>query len=270
MSTLMNTTTLRPGVLVSLKTSILGNVQYSKQTIEGEHLIEDGKQKSKWETERVIADPIEFEAAKKARSRARGLVASVCANSSFGMLCPESSLDLLEDMIKAARKETEEFNATSKMTRVSLYVITGRIAPDDVEAVRAINSECRELLAEMQVGVENLDVKSVRDAANRARNLSTMLSPNAGAALRSAIEMARAAARQIVQAGEQTTMEIDRRTVNALKEARTAFLDLDEVQATEIVKPAAKARAIEMGDVVDEIVEAVAKKPKTRARQIEM
>ncbi len=40
----------------------------------------------------------------------------------------------------------DEFNATARLTRLYVNVIAGRIAPDDVEAVKAINSEVRDLL----------------------------------------------------------------------------------------------------------------------------
>ena len=38
----MQTNTLRPGLLVSLKTSIRGNVSYQYRDIEPEHLVENG------------------------------------------------------------------------------------------------------------------------------------------------------------------------------------------------------------------------------------
>ena len=67
----MQAATLRPGLLVSLKTSVHGNVSYQRRDIinEASH--------SKWETDRVIADPVEHEAATKARNTARGMIAKV-------------------------------------------------------------------------------------------------------------------------------------------------------------------------------------------------
>src|SRR5580765_135900 len=85
----INTSTLRPGLLVGLSTSISGNVRYRTQTLEEEHLTEDGAEAARWETERTITDPAEYEAAKKARSKARNSIVRVCAASAFGLLCPE-------------------------------------------------------------------------------------------------------------------------------------------------------------------------------------
>lgn len=239
-----NTTTLRPGLLVSLKTSISGNVSYFKQEIEPDHLTRDGKRQAKWETERVISDPKEHEAATRVRSKANSLIRTVCSRSAFGLLCPEIETERLEKAIAEARTLAEEFNATARLTRVSVYVITGRIAPDDVEAVRAINSEIRDLLEDMQRGLKNLDVDAVRDAANKARNIGAMLSPDAAARVSSAIEVARSAARRIVKAGDQAASEIDRATLRRIEEARTAFLDLDS--GSKVARPVVEGRALDL------------------------
>ena len=98
------TNTLRPGYLVSLKTSIRGNVDYSKRDIEQDALTETGARVAVWETVRTIANPVEYEAAKVARSKARSLVVSVCSQTSFGYLCPEINSDKLVAAIAEARK----------------------------------------------------------------------------------------------------------------------------------------------------------------------
>jgi hypothetical protein len=245
----MQTSTLRPGLLVSLKTSIRGNISYDHRDIERDHLTEDGRQLAKWETERTISDPAEYEAATKVRSKVRSIISGVCANSAFGLLCPEKSADDLDKAIAEARRMADEFNATAKLTSVRLYVIAGRIAPDDVEAVRAINSEVRDLLANMADGIRNLDVKAVRDAADRARDIGRMLAPDAQARVQEAIDLARSTARQIVKAGEQAAQEIDQRTIRRITEARTAFLDLEPV--AEVAVPAAEGRAVDFEPAPD-------------------
>lgn len=243
----MKTSTLRPGLLVSLKTTVTGNVQYRKRTIEAEHLTEDGAEMARWETERTIADKAEHEAAQKARSMAGSCVRSVCAHSAFGLLCPENRADELEKAIADARKIAADFNETASLTRLGVYVITGRIAPDDVEAVRAINSEVRDLLADMAEGVKDLDVKRIRDAANKARSIGSMLSPDSTARIQIAIDAARSSARKIVKAGEQAAQEVDRRAIRQITEQRTAFLDIDDTR--EVAAPAVETRAIDFAAV---------------------
>jgi Pyruvate/2-oxoacid:ferredoxin oxidoreductase gamma subunit len=119
-----NIETLRPGFLISLKTSVRGNVKYDKRDIASE-TTEDGKAVAEWETKRVIADPVEFKAASEARSKARSLVNSVCVASAFGLLCPEAAGEELEKAMKAAHKVVDDFNATARLTRVSVYVMVG-------------------------------------------------------------------------------------------------------------------------------------------------
>lgn len=240
----IQSTTLRPGLLVSLRTSVTGNVSYDKRIIEADHVTADGEARAKWETVRTITDPAEHERAEKARSAASAKIRAVCARSAFGLLCPESDSDDLAAAMREARAIADEFNASAALSRVSVYIIAGRIAADDVEAVKAINSEISELLADMAQGVQNLDAEAIRAAANKAKNVGAMLPAEASARVQVAIEAARSAARQIVKAGEQASSQVDQRAIRKITEARTAFLDLQD--AGEIQAPAAQARAVDL------------------------
>lgn len=256
-------TTLRPGLLVAVNTSIKGNVKYQKTVIEGDHATETGERKASWETERTINDPVEHEQATKVRSKARSLIASVCALSAFGMLCPEDSRADLDKAVAAARKLCDDFNVTAKVTTVKFFAIAGRIAPDDVEAVKAINGEVRDLLSDMKAGLDALDVTAIREAASRAKQLGSMLSPDAQARIQIAIDAARATATRMVKAGEQAATEVDKATLVKLAEARTAFLDLDD--ATQLVVPAdTTARAIDLTP------QAAITAPDTKSRELEI
>jgi hypothetical protein len=239
------TSTLRPGLLVSLKTSLKGNVSYSTQDIEPDHLTDAGERKARWETLRTVANPDEHEAAVKVRSKARSLVSATCSASAFGLLCPENRAAELDKAIVDARDVIDAFNASASCTAVSLYVIAGRIAADDVEAARAIRSEVTDLLNEMEQGIVRLDVKAVREAANKARSLGQMLQPEAAARLQDAIAAARRASRAIIKAGDAAAAEIDNTVLARLAAARTAFLDLDDATAP-VAMPEAEAREIDM------------------------
>ena len=240
----IQTSTLRPGLLVSLKTEVRGNVRYSKQIVEEAHETEAGAQEATWQTTRIIADPEEHSNAKKARSKAASLISAVCARSAFGLLCPEQDADRLAEALRKAREIVDGFNEVALLSRVSVYVITGRIAPDDVEAIKAINSEIKDLLSEMERGVQNLDIKAIRDAASKAKEVGAMLSPDAQARVQIAVDAARTAAKNIVKAGETAAREVDRATMRKIAEQRTAFLDLDEQKA--IAAPAQQGLALDL------------------------
>lgn len=233
---LENVSTLRPGLLVSLKTSVTGNVKYLKSVIENDHVTSTGEKVAVWETTRTIADPDEHERAAKARNAAGHCIRAVCANSAFGLLCAEDRADKLEAAIKEARKIADDFNKSASITNVAVYVVCGRVEQSDVEAVRAINSEVRDLLAEMQDGLRNLDVKAVRAAATKAKGLGQMLSDDASEKVKIAIEAARKSARNIVKAGEGATVEIDNETIKVLRQQSVAFLDLSDDDKVELPK----------------------------------
>lgn len=241
----MQTTTIRPGLLVSLKTSVTGNVQYKKFDLETDHTTAEGARKAKWETERTINDPAEFEEATKVRGKARSLISSVCAASAFGLLCPQDRGDELAQAITEAQQLAREFNSRAQLTRVAVYVVAGKIAQDDVQATRAINSEITDLLNRMEQGVRGLDVEAIRDAANKAKAIGAMVTPEASARLQVAIDNARSAARQIVKAGEAAALDIDQRAIRAITESRTAFIDISEEETT-IQTPTVTGRALDL------------------------
>jgi hypothetical protein len=235
------TNTLRPGLLVSLKTSCRGNVKYAREDLVNEHAI------SKWETTRTIADPDEYAAAKKAQDKAAGIIRRVCSASAFGLLCPERDKDLLEAAIADARYVVDAFNEKAQLTRVEVFVIAGRIAQDDVEAVKAINSEVRELMDEMARGVEKLDVERIRIAATKARDVGKMLTPQAQANVQIAIDAARQTATEmnkLIKAGEAAALEVDTLAIRKIADQRTMFLDLSD--QAEISRPQSQARAIDL------------------------
>lgn len=260
----MQVSTLRPGLLVSLKTQIVGNVRYEKETIESPKIV-GGQERTAWKTERTIADPKEFERAKVARGKCRTLITSVCANSAFGLLCPKTSMKRLGEAIAEARKVADEFNQTAKLSRVNVNVIAGEINPNDLEAVRAIKSEVADLMREMQEGVKSLDPQAVRMAANKIRSVGMMLTPDSQEKVKAAIDAARGAARKIVKAGEQAASAIDTEAMKTLTEARTAFLDFEE--GGEMHAPAAQVAAI---DLEVEAAEPVAKPKGKKAKQPEL
>jgi len=241
------TTTIRPGLLVAIKTSIKGNVSY-KKTAAQVHQLDDGGEVAEWDTERRIKDAAEQEAATKARGRARSLISSLCSVTDFAYLCPAMLKPELEKAIAEARKVCDEFNRTSKVTKLRFNVVTGSIAQDDYQAVRAIRREIAELMTDMREGLENLDVKTVREAAGRLKQMGQMLSPEAEVRVELTVkqvrESIRKTAKAIEEAGETGAAEIDRVTIARLTEARTAFLDLDG--ADEIEQPAAEGRAVDL------------------------
>lgn len=228
--------TLRPGVLVSLKTSLRGGIAYERKNLESDHLTDDGKRTAAWQTRRTIEDPQEHKAATEARGRARTVISAVCSYSSFGLLCPTDREAELTEAIAKAREIAREHNATARRSYLDVYVLVGRIAQDDVEAARAIRSEIRSLLDEMTAGIKAADPEQIRDAANKARQLDQMLSLEVSGKVTAAIKEARQAAREIVkrvQGSASTAAEVVKLIgTERIEAARFAVLDMDEGEAT--------------------------------------
>ncbi len=225
--------TLKPGLLVHISTSVKGNVKYDKSEETTKN--ENGVEVSEWTTERTILDVAEQKLATEIRTKARGLVLSVCVATEHGLLCPTAKRAELDAAFDAARALVVDFNLSSRVTTLKFSALAGYIAPDDLTAVRAINGEIRDLIAEMQEGIEGLDVERVRDAAARAKKIGNMLTPEMQACIDDAVKAVRAQAKKLVEAGEQAATAVDAEVLNKLTAARTAFLDIDE--AAEVQAP---------------------------------
>lgn len=245
---MLKASVLRPGLLVSLKTSIKGGVNYQRVDVERDHETTDGARVSRWETTREIPNPQEFEAAVQARSKARSIISGACSASSFGLLCPSADEFKLMEAIKDARQVADAHNKDAQLARVEVYVLIGRVARDDEEAARAIASEVRELIEAMQAGIKEANPEAIRDAANKARNLGSMLSDDVAGKVTDAIAQARKAAREIVKrvekAGESAAEVMKEIVTDKLESARFAFLDMDD--ASPVNQEAPTARPVDM------------------------
>jgi hypothetical protein len=250
--------TLRPGLLVGLSISIVGNTKYSKTVIVADHVTEAGGREAEWQTRKEVEDAEEAEKAQKTRDAARGLITKCCIKSAFGLLCPEDKESELVQAVEAARAIAETFNEDAKLSRVKIDLLVGRIAQDDVSAVKALNSEVNQLMQQMQDGLRALNVDAVRDAANRAKRLGGMLSDQAQGRVKVAIDAARDAATrlkaQMAKAGEAVAKEIDLEAIRQIDNQRSLFLDLDHAET--VVAPEEEAVQVELSDdEVDAIID---------------
>jgi hypothetical protein len=232
----MSKVILKPGILVALSTRVEGGVRYSRRDIDS-GVEDDGAERVRWETERTIEDPAEHDRAVKARSAARSSITKVCSSTSFGLLCAAARESELDNALREARAITDAHNAGAEHTRVSVYVLKGRIAETDEEATRAIASEIRGLLDEMEAGIRDVNAEKIRDAAKRAKELGAVLGEAQSAAVERAVETARKAAKEIVRrvtkGGEDAKLVLEEIATKPIESARFAFLDLDERAAPE-------------------------------------
>lgn len=245
----MSTATLKPGLLVSLRTSLAGGVQYTRVDID-KGTVEGEAKRAKWETTKVIEDEKEYDRAGKARSRAGALIRAVCVPSAFGLVCPEAREAELDTAIVKARAIADAHNAdeNTRTTRVGVWVLKGRIAQTDDEAARAISSEITQLLNTMQEGISEGDVKKIREAAVDAKKMGAMFDAESAAKVSAAVDEARAAAKEIAKrltAKESIAETVQIARYTAINTARFSFLDDSESAEMKTV-PSTKARMLDV------------------------
>jgi hypothetical protein len=222
----MATQILKPGLLVSLKTTIRGGITYKREDY-GTRVDAD-REISAWETTRTIANREEYARAVKVRGAAVQTIRRVCSVTSFGLLCPTGEIQALDAAIVGARALADAFNSGAIHSRIDVYVMRGEIVDSEGEATRAIAAEIADLLAQMEAGIGRLDVKSVRDACNKAREISTALEATGRAPVQRAIDAARRAARQIAKRvekrGERAGAVLRSLRLDPIMAARFAFV----------------------------------------------
>lgn len=244
-------------LMVGLKTSLDGGVNYERVDTEPEHTNGGGEAIAKWETTRKIADPIEHAEAVKVRGKARALVSALCASTDFGLLCTVSQREQLLAAAAEAKALCEVFNATSKHSKVHVYVSEWCPAGSLGDTARGIAGEIAELMANMETGLAQADPEAIRKAANRAKQIGAILDDKQAAKVTLAIESARKAAREIVKRVEKEGEDATKVLADlgaqraAVEMARFAFLDL-EAEAAEPVQvepeplPAVNVRDLEV------------------------
>jgi hypothetical protein len=242
-------------LLVSLSTTIKGGVSYRKRTTEAEQVIGNTAVAS-WETTRTVADVEDHAKAVVARGKARNAITRVCSATSFGLMCPQSDEGALTQGIALARAFAADHNSVATSTRVDVYVIVGRVAATDQEAIASIGFETRNILEAMERAVRAADPQAIREAADKARELSGILTPDASEKVSAAIAEVRKIARDVVRrvgkAGETAASVVDGLKLEALQSARFAVLDLlGESESIDIEPIAEAGRAVDFEPIGD-------------------
>jgi hypothetical protein len=242
----IQTTSLGASYLVFCRSELKGNVRSTHTQLTEETLAADGSASESWETLRTVKNVDEHKRALVERSAARWAISKSCVSLSFGLVCPTSKREELEKGIEEARRIVEAFNATATHDKLRLTVMVGEVKSNDQEAIRAIRNEVADLVAELQVAINNLDTKAISTITSRAKNVSKLLDEDGSKLVQGAIEAARAIRKDIVKAGEVASVAIDEEQLKVLERARVAFVDLNETAAPIETAPEVAGRAIDL------------------------
>jgi hypothetical protein len=249
-----NTTmTLKPGLLVSLKTTMRGGVEYVREDISDK---KEGVTKvQEWKTVKRVANIKEYEAASKLRSKLGGLIRKVCVPSAFGLICPVSKEQELRDAIAEAKEAAARFNTKNATVSIGIYTLVGRIAETDQEAMRAIKDELKDMLAEMQRAIQGGAIEDAREAASKLLKMGMVLDEQTQGKVKRAVEevrqIAKEAIKKVAEGGVTTAQAVANIKFTALEEARFAFLDEGETIAPVSTLPATDVRGLDADDVAE-------------------
>lgn len=246
------TFTLRPGIMLGLKTSVRGGVTYKRVDLDSD----DGSEK--WETTKRVQDPTTLKAASKLRARCRQRIEQVCAKTSFALLCANENETKLDAVLDDVRAKVRDWNAANPVTRVNVWCVKARIAESDAQAARGIASDLTDLLDAMNKSISDLDPDAIRASARQARAMLSILSEQKQALANQAIEAARdaasAIAKRVIKKGEDAATVLQSLDTQAISAARVAFLDIEEAEAsTTDVAPLPQLVSQRVADVGEEV-----------------
>ncbi len=248
----MKTQLLRPGFMLSLSSKMTGGVAYELH--EAETSLTGSLLTKRRDSTTTVFDVEEHDRAVKVRGEARYAITRLCVKTPFGLLCPEDNEAAMDAGVILAKKMADEFNATSVYTKISIYTLKGKILGNDEENARAIAGEMRSLLSEMGRAIEKMDPKLIREAIQKATEVSEMLVEEQAEKVSAAIEMARVAAREIAKTvkkkglGAINVVTEYREELAALKTAENAFLDFEEPAEVTDEVPGVQVKDLDLGE----------------------
>lgn len=233
----MEATTFRAGLAVDLTVRISGGVEY-KRNAKRTRTVGNGAKVEEWETEKVTANPEEWEAAVALRGAVRHSITRLCARTPLGdlLLIPPDREPEVRAALDTARETVEKHNATATAHRVVMGCVLLRFVPEDEWTARSIRGEIFAVLTRMDTGIGSADAEAIREAADAAKRVVPMLNPEAAVALEAAIEQARRAAREITrrvkggESPEEIVSEIMEHGTSRIADAMIFFAGTEEVK----------------------------------------
>jgi len=222
---------MKPGILVSLKTSVAGGVTYQRTDLDDQKV--GSSETRRWETVKTVDNVDDFMRAGAVRGEASALIRKPCIKSAFGLICLSADEDELEKAINEAMRMCDNYNRSgTNLSNVRVNVLRGRIADNDAEAARGIAQEITDLLEQMKTGVANFDVRTIREAAGKAREVARVLGNQEAEIVSNAVAAARKAARTIAKriekGGEEALVVFRDLQLGPIDIARFAFMDPEE------------------------------------------
>ena len=233
----MEATTFRAGLAVDLTVRISGGVEYKRNT-KRVRVASTGAKVEEWETEKVTANPEEWENAVALRGELRHSITRLCARTPLGdlLLIPPDREPDVRTALDAARAKVEAHNASATAHHLVMGCVLLRFVPEDEWTARSIRGEIFAVLTRMDTGIGEADPEAIREAADAAKRVLPMLSSAAAPVLELAVDEARRAAREItrriVKGGESPEDVIGEIQANTgrLADAMVYFAGNEEVK----------------------------------------
>lgn len=216
---------LKPATILVHRCARRGGLHYKRkneQTIEDSKSNPEKREKLTWESERVIDDKEEYDAAISLRGRCLYAVRKLGRSNELGILVRADRMKEIDEELEKWNKEMDEFNAKAKHCEVENFVMKFDISGDNTEVLKIMLRDLGELLNDLTVAMKKADPKSIREVITKLKNFDELLPDTTAKVVGTAIEGARELARGISKA--------QRELKDAAEDRQEKLVDLELLQ----------------------------------------
>jgi hypothetical protein len=228
---------LKPAMILVHRCARRGGLSYRRKndkTIEDSKSNPEHREKITWESERIIADKEEYDAAVSLRSKCLYAVRKLGRPTAVGILISADRINEIDEELAKWKTETDEFNGKAKHCEVENFIMKFYISGDNTEVLKMMLRDLGELLNDLTVAMSKADPKSIREVIVKLKNFDELLPDVTAKVVGTAIEGARELARNISKA--------QRELKNAAEDRQEKLVDLELIKRKIDTSPVNLAR----------------------------
>lgn len=213
---------------------IAGDIHYkgcTSYTHDDEDETRNGEESTRtWNGTAFCLSVIEHKQAVATRSKALAMLRRVCTFTRLGYFCLEDDKEKLEAVLAEVEEYLDDYNKDAQFTKVWSDLTPIHVGSSNVAAAKAVWHEVSDVLEELQIAVEQGDVRGIRRQCGRVKQLWDVLPEEEEDDLSRIIKRTRRVARVLVKNAE--TLEDDAKEellISAAKPVEMARLRFAEV-----------------------------------------
>ena len=194
---------IEKSILVQPRIKTYKAVKYDRTEL-GATVLEDGSEITRWEVERIYADPQEAKKVVQVYNNARYRIRAACINTDVGFVCSWSRRKELQVAIDEAHELINEANARFKHCYLKFRVVCTKLTNADDDHVELLRDAIVDQTEKIAEALRNFDPKKARQLISASKHLTGVVSDDK---TRQQLEKARKEASALAAEMQRATKE---------------------------------------------------------------